>query len=251
MKRKWFVDFQINNFSRLQWIVHIGVWLSVVWLIIDAVTGNLTANPIQAATQRAGKSALILLSLSLACTPLSSIFGLKQFGRVRRALGLYAFLYAAGHLILFAGVDYGFNLKFIWADSANKPYIWVGLAVLLILLILAVTSFRWWMRYLGKTWKQLHRLVYVAAPLVILHYAWVKKGNLFTLSGDEVQPLLFGLLIVLLLISRIPSVRKGGSSGVTRLRGRVSGWAASLHKAYLSLGDGIRGFPHMLRRDTD
>ncbi|MBN1310206.1 MAG: sulfoxide reductase heme-binding subunit YedZ [Anaerolineae bacterium] len=218
MSRKWFVDFQISNFSLLQWFVHAGVWLSVIWLIIDAATGNLTANPVQAATQRAGKSALILLVLSLACTPLSSILGWKQFSRVRRALGLYAFLYAAGHFILFSGVDYGFNLKFIWNDAANKPYIWVGLVALSILLVLAVTSFRWWMRRLGKAWKSLHRLVYLAAPLVILHYAWARKGNLFTLSGDMVQPLLFGILLILLLVGRIPSVSKAAAGWVSRLR---------------------------------
>jgi sulfoxide reductase heme-binding subunit YedZ len=218
MKRKdWFVDFRID-FSLLQWIAHIGVWLSVVWLIVDAVTGNLTINPIQAATQRTGKTALILLVLSFACTPLINLLGWKQLARVRRPLGLYAFLYAAGHFILFSGVDYGFNLRFIWADVGNKPYIWVGLATLLILLALAVTSFRWWMRHLGKAWKRLHKLVYLAAPLVILHYAWSQKGDLFTLSGNEAQPLLFGLIVLLLLVLRIQVVRKAIADWRGRLR---------------------------------
>ncbi|MBN1430391.1 MAG: sulfoxide reductase heme-binding subunit YedZ [Anaerolineae bacterium] len=218
MSRRWPIDFKID-FSPLLWIVHLGVWLFALWLIIDAATGNLTANPIQAATQRTGKIALILLSFSLACAPLSNIPGLNQFGRVRRALGLYAFLYASGHFVLFVGVDYGFNLRFIWADAAGKPYIWTGLAAWLILLALAVTSFRWWMRCLGKTWKRLHRLVYLAAPLVILHYVWARKGNLLTVSGDMVQPLLFGLLIALLIAVRISAARRVVASCIAGLPG--------------------------------
>ena len=180
-----------------------------------------TVNPIQAATLRTGKSALILLALSLACSPLSSIFGWKQLIKVRRPLGLYAALYGLVHFYIFIGVDYAFNLGFIWADASTKPYIWVGLAAGTILLALAVTSFRWWMRKLGKNWKRLHKLVYLAAPLIILHFAWVRKGNLATLSGDLIQPLLFGLGIALLLITRIPAVRK-----------TLMGWASGLRAAF-------------------
>ena len=84
---------------------------------------------------------------------------------MRRALGLYAFLYAAIHFLLFAGVDYQFNLDFILADTGTKPFIWLGLITGLILLILALTSFQWSMKRLGKNWKRLHKLVYLAGVL--------------------------------------------------------------------------------------
>lgn len=218
--REWFGRFR--TFTRLQWLVHIGVWSWTIYLVGLAATGNLTFNPIQAATLRTGKTALVLLTLSLFPTPLNTLFNLRSAIKVRRTLGLYAFWYAAAHFILFIGVDYRFNLNFIWLDSANKPYIWVGLAALLILLALAITSFDYWKRQLRKNWKRLHRLSYLAALLVTLHYAWVRKGNILTLSGDLVQPLLFAVLILLLLAARIPPVRRW----LVRLRSRVSRSAA-------------------------
>jgi methionine sulfoxide reductase heme-binding subunit len=150
----------------------------------------------------------VLLMLSLLCTPLYTVFKLKQALKVRRALGLYTFLYAGIHFLLFVGVDYQFNLEFILADTGKKPFAWVGLAALLILLALAATSFQWAMRRLGKNWKRLHRLVYLAGVLVVIHFAWAKKANLFTLSGDVWQPLLFIILASLLLVLRIPGVRR-------------------------------------------
>jgi len=194
------------RFTPLQWIVHAAAWFVLAWLILDAITGNLTANPIQAATQRTGKTALVFLVFSLACTPLTSL-GFRQVGKVRRALGLYAFLFAAGHLTLFAVVDYQLQWNWIWLDSKSKAYIWVGLVALVILATLALTSFQWWMKRMGKNWKRLHRLVYLAGILVVFHYAWVKKGNLLTLSGDIVQPLFFAGLVVMLLVMRLPGIR--------------------------------------------
>ena len=124
-------------------------------LVVAALTDNLTVNPIQAATLRTGKTAMILLVLSMACTPANTVFGFTQAIRVRRALGLYAFLYAAVHFSIFFGIDYGFDVGLIWLELADKRYILVGAAALLILIPLAVTSTKGWQRRLKKTWKQL------------------------------------------------------------------------------------------------
>jgi methionine sulfoxide reductase heme-binding subunit len=194
--------------SPFQIAVHIGAWLPLVYLVWAYATNNLTFNPIQAATQRTGFTALTLLALSLACTPANTLFKFKPALKVRRALGLYAFMYAAIHVFLFAGVDYQFNLKFILADTAKKPYIWVGLTTAMIMLLLAITSFQWSMKRLGKNWKRLHKLVYLAGALDVLHFAWARKANIFTLSGDVWQPLLFVVLVALLLFVRVPVVRK-------------------------------------------
>jgi methionine sulfoxide reductase heme-binding subunit len=165
-------------------------------------------NPIQAATQRTGKYALIMLVLALACTPVNTLFGWRQVLKVRRTLGLYAFLFAAAHFTIFIWIDYDFNWEFLKADILDKPYIFVGATALLILSALAFTSFRWWMKRMGKNWKLLHRLVYLAGVLVVIHYAWARKGDIFRLQGDILQPLLFGLLVMLLLVLRIPAVRR-------------------------------------------
>ena len=205
------------KFTPLQWAVHALAWTLLAWLVWDYYTGNLTVNPIQAATQRTGKIALIMLVLSLSCTPLNTLFGWRQALTVRRPLGLYAFLFAATHFVIFTGVDYQFNWEYLKPEILEKRFIFVGLASLTILFMLAVTSFRWWEKRLGKNWKRLHRLVYLAGGLVILHYAWAKKGDIFRLKGDILQPLLFGLLVTLLLILRIPMVR----SFVSKLRWKI------------------------------
>lgn len=196
------------HFTPLQIAAHIGALLPLAWLVIDYLAGNLTVNPIQAATQRTGDYALVLLLLSLAVTPLITLTGYNPVQKIRRPLGLYAFLYAAIHFYLFIGVDYGFNLAFLLADIAQKRFIFVGLAALLLLIPLAFTSYRYWQKRLGKNWKRLHRLVYLAAILVVTHVAWAVKGDLFTLQGDIWKPLLAGSVLALLLLARIPGIRR-------------------------------------------
>ena len=203
------------SFTWVQVAAHLLAWGLAAWLAVDAWTGNLTVNPIQAATQRTGKYALILLTLMLAITPLNALFGLKQALPARRTLGLYAFGFAVVHFLIFIWIDYGFNWEFLKADILNKLYILAGAGALTLLTLLAATSFKWWMKKLGKNWKRLHRFVYLAAPMVALHYAWARKGDLSSLQGDIVQPLLFGLAILFLLTFRLPPLRRG----LARLRG--------------------------------
>ena len=203
--------------TPLQILVHLLAWGLVAWLAWDAWTGNLTVNPIQAAEQRTGKYALVLLVLSLACTPLNTLFGFRQALTVRRLLGLYAFMFAATHFAIFIWIDYGFDWEFIRLEIIDKRFILVGATALTILTLLAATSFQWWMKRLGKRWKSLHRLVYLAAPLVVLHYAWARKGDLFRLQGDILQPLAFGVVVGLLLLARLPALRKRA----VRLRGQL------------------------------
>ncbi len=212
MASTWLHSIKSLKLTPLQIAVHLLAWGLAAWLAWDYFTGNLTVNPIQAATQRTGKAALVLLVLSLACTPLNTIFGWRQLLNVRRALGLYAFLFAAAHFIIFVGIDYEFNWEYLKADLLDKRYIFVGAAALLILAALALTSFRWWMKRMGKKWKLLHRLVYLAGLLVIIHYAWARKGDIFRLQGDILQPLFFGVVVLILLALRIPAIRRAISS---------------------------------------
>lgn len=170
--------------------------------------GSLTANPIQFVEQYLGRTALNLLVLSLAVTPVVSLTRWRALIPHRRTLGLYAFLYFALHLLTFVVLDYGLDWGEILRLTVEKPFILVGLLAGLILLALAATSFKYWMKRLGKNWKRLHKTVYLASGLVILHYAWAVKGSLTNLSGDILRPLGFGLLVVILLVLRIPAVRR-------------------------------------------
>lgn len=192
----------------LRLLMHAAALLPLVLLLLAALTGRLSVNPIQDATQRMGQAAILLLMASLACTPVFILTGWRPANAFRRPLGLYAAFYAAAHFILFAGVDYGFSLELLSREVAEKRYIIVGLAALLILLVLAVTSFRWWKARLGKRWKGLHRLAYLAALLAVFHYGWVAKGDFLAFSGSVLQPWIYGGIVLLLLLVRLPPIRR-------------------------------------------
>ena len=182
------------RFTPLQLLVHLAGWIPLVVLLFDLFRDNLTANPIQAIEQRTGYTALVFLALSLACTPLAFL-GWKELTQRRKALGNYGFLYAALHVTVFVAVDYGLNLEAILRDVGTKQYILIGATAFLLLVPLAATSFNYWMKRLGKNWKRLHRLVYLIAPLVVLHFFMARKGNILNLTGDVFEPLLFAVII--------------------------------------------------------
>jgi methionine sulfoxide reductase heme-binding subunit len=206
-----------TRYTPLQVAIHIYGWSALVRLIIDAFNHHLTANPIQALEQRTGRHAITLLVLSLACTPLNNLFGWRELIKRRRALGLYAFMYATIHVLIFIDLDYGLAWSLIVQTIFQKPYIVVGMLAFLMLIPLAFTSFDIWKKRLGKNWKRLHQFVYLIAPLAALHYAWGKKGDFFQLRGDIIRPLIYSLIIVLFLITRIPPVRRA----IASLRDRI------------------------------
>lgn len=181
-------------------LVHAICIAPAVWFAAHYLTGGASANPLQEATYFTGDWALRFVVASLACTPLNSMFGFKPALKVRRALGLYGFFYAFAHFFIFIGIDYQFDLQLIWLDLASKRYVLVGLAALLIFAALAITSTRLWMKRLGKRWKVLHRLVYLAIPLAVVHYIWLVKADIRT-------PVVYGIIAGTFLILRVPAVR--------------------------------------------
>jgi len=195
--------------TLLQICIHLGGWLPLAQIIYDFFTRQLSANPIQAIEQRTGIHALTFLLFSLACTPFSSILGWKELIRRRKALGNYGFMYAAIHLLTFLGLDYGFNMASVLRDVGTKWYIIIGLAAFLFLLPLALTSFQYWMKRLGRNWKRLHRLVYIISPLVAFHFLLSVKGDLTRLQGNIRQPLLYGSIALILLLLRVSWLKNG------------------------------------------
>lgn len=195
------------RFTLLQILVHLGGWAPLGLITYNFFTDGLGANPIQAIEQQTGIQALTFLLFSLACTPLASILGWKELLQRRKALGNYGFLYAAVHLTIFVGLDYGFNFLAIWHDVGTKWYILIGLTAFLLLLPLALTSFKYWMKRLGQNWKRLHKLVYYISPLVAVHFLLSIKGDLFRLQGNILQPILYGSIALVLLALRITPVK--------------------------------------------
>lgn len=196
--------------------MHLYAWSGLAYLLFDFAFGNLSVNPIQDLEQRTGRHAITLLVLSLLCTPLNTLFGWKEPLKRRRALGLYSFMYATIHVLIFLDLDYGLAWSLIIQSIVEKPYILFGLVTFLMLVPLAITSFDVWKVRLKKNWKRLHQTVYLIAPLAVFHFALSKKGDIFRLQGEIVRPLAYGLVVLLLLVLRIPKVRKFFSSLRTR-----------------------------------
>ena len=198
----------------LQVLVHAGALIPLAWIAWQYTQGLFLIDPVREITTFTGRGALILLLLMLACTPINTLFGFKQFVRLRRPLGLYAFLYASLHFATFVWLDYGFDFDLLVEAVFAQRYVVVGFAAGLILLALAITSPRTVQKRLGKNWKLLHRLAYVAGILAVVHFAWLVK--------DIRVPLRYGAVLALLLVLRIPWVRKTLSSARNRLKKRLS-----------------------------
>jgi sulfoxide reductase heme-binding subunit YedZ len=197
-----------SNWLRI--LVHGGALGPLAWLAWKYSQGAFLIDPVREITTFTGKGALILLVLSLSATPVATVSGWKRGLRVRRALGLYAFAYAGLHFLTFSGLDYGFDLDLLGQAILDQRYVLAGIASGLLLLALALTSTRGWQRRLGKGWKRLHRLGYLAGMLAVLHFIWLVK--------DPREPARYAALLAALLVLRIPPVRKAASNLRRRLR---------------------------------
>ena len=139
-----------------------------------------------------GKTALNLLLLTLAVTPLRQLLKAPQLLRLRRLLGLFAFFYAALHFAAYVVLELQFDFPMLGEDIARRPYITIGFVAVLLLAALAATSTQRAMRRLGRRWQALHRAIYPAAVLAVWHYAWQVKADLR-------EPLIYGLVLAALL----------------------------------------------------
>ena len=195
-------------FPWLRIAVHLLAWLPLAFLVYDFFTNKLTVNPIQFLEQILGRWAIYWLVAALAVTPLYTLTGMRDLPNRRRAVGLYAFMYVCLHLLIFFGLDYGFNWPQLWSLVIGKVYLLVGVLAVLMIIPLAVTSFDYFIRKMGKDWKRLHWLVYPVVVVSILHYGLAQKGDLFTLRGNILRPFLWLLLTFILLVMRLPIIRK-------------------------------------------
>ena len=173
--------------------------LPLAWLVFGAINDQLGANPAEALIRSLGDWTLRFLCLTLAVTPLRVRTRTPQLGRYRRMLGLFTFFYACLHLLAYGWLDMGLDMADIGRDILKRPFILVGFACWLLLLPLAATSFNRAVRWLGgRQWQALHRLVYVIAPLALLHFFWMKSGK-----NDFAEVAVYALVIAALLLERL------------------------------------------------
>ena len=162
-----------------------------------ALHGELTANPIEFITHTTGDWTLRFLVITLTITPLRRISRLPEFIRFRRMLGLFAFFYACLHFTTYLVLDKFFDFSEIGKDIAKRRYITVGFAAFVLLIPLAITSTKGWIRRLGgKRWQQIHRAVYISAIAGVIHYYWLVKSAV-------IKPLAYGTIVALLLLWRL------------------------------------------------
>jgi sulfoxide reductase heme-binding subunit YedZ len=170
--------------------------LPAAWLTVSAFTDGLGANPVERVTHVTGDWTLRFLLLSLAVTPVRRLFGWSWIAPLRRSLGLTAFGYACLHYLIYLGLEHFFDWQLIVEDALERRYVWAGFAAFLCLVPLAATSTRAMIGRLGRHWVSLHRLVYLAAALGVVHFLWLVKS-------DIREPLLYGAVLALLLGLRL------------------------------------------------
>ena len=163
----------------------------------DGYTQNLGANPIEKITHTTGDWTLSLLLVTLSVTPLRKLLGVPALIKFRRMLGLFAFFYACLHFTTYIWLDKFFNFHEMLVDVAKRKFITVGFTAFVLLIPLALTSTKGWIRRLGgKRWQALHRLIYVSAIAGVIHYLWLVKA-------DIRKPLEYGAVLALLLGYRV------------------------------------------------
>ena len=168
----------------------------LVYLLNRIRLGDLGFDPIRTVTHFTGRTAIIILFITLTVTPIRRITGWNPLIKVRRLIGNFAFFYATIHFLIYAVFDRELSLAGLGEDIAKRPWITVGFTVFLILLTLAITSPQAMVRKLGKRWQTLHRLIYVAAGLAVLHFTWAQKK-------DIRLPLIYAAVLAVILASRL------------------------------------------------
>jgi sulfoxide reductase heme-binding subunit YedZ len=195
------------NWHRM--LAHAAGLITLLWLALDYATLEDPFTFNRTVMLRTGSAALLLLVASFACTPISRVLGWRRPVEIRRALGLYGFLYAILHVWNYAVWESGLDWELIVRDLEERRAMAIGLVALLALIPLAATSTRGWQRRLGKRWRQLHRLVYIAVPLSVWHFLGLERDI-------NTVPIIFAVMVGVLLIMRVPIVRQSLRRIITR-----------------------------------
>ena len=167
-----------------------------IWLLLKVFQNDLGPDPAQALSIETGEWALRFLLLTLAITPFRQIFRVAEIARLRRMIGLFAFFYASIHFLSWMAFILAFRWLAIAEELVERPYITVGFLAYVILFLLCVTSTNSMVRRLGKNWKRLHKFVYAASILAIVHLLWI-------LRTDVTEAVIYGVLLAILLGYRI------------------------------------------------
>lgn len=190
-----------NRLSKIKWFTLLSAILPALWLIYQTWRGAFAPFPTLFITQYAGRFAVYLLLLSLASTPIRNIFSLTAFIYPRKIWGLASFYYAILHAFTFIGIDYQFNLQWLVPEFRDKPYLLLGLAALIFLLLMAVTSIKNIQKGIRSVWIRLHKGIYFFGLLILIH-------QYLAIKGDKRDALILIIIYSILMLLRIPTLQK-------------------------------------------
>ena len=176
--------------------VFVACLLPFVWLVFRTLTGRLGINPVEDLTLTTGIWALRFLVFTLLVTPLRRVTGWNRVIQYRRMLGLFVFFYASIHFAVYIAIDQFFAFDLILKDIVKRPFITMGFTAFVLMIPLAVTSTKGWIRRLGRRWQLLPRLIYISAITAAVHYLWKVK----VMIGS---PVYYALAIAILLGFRV------------------------------------------------
>jgi methionine sulfoxide reductase heme-binding subunit len=186
-------------------LVFILALVPLAGLIFIVLTGRTSANPAEDILLTTGIWALRFLLATLTITPLRRLTGWNRLIQYRRMLGLFAFFYATVHLASYIAFDRFFAFDEILSDIAKRPFITAGMAAFAMMVPLAVTSTKGWIRRLGRRWQTLHRIIYVCAIAACLHFVWKVK----VVIGEPVYYAVFlALLLAFRVVRELQSARR-------------------------------------------
>jgi sulfoxide reductase heme-binding subunit YedZ len=181
-------------FKPVVFLACLGPLVRLGW---KAYAGLLGANPIEVITHSTGDWTLIFLLVTLSVTPVRRLTGLLWLIRFRRMFGLFAFFYGTLHFLTYIWLDKFFDVHEMLVDVAKRKFITVGFTAFLLLIPLAATSTKGWIRRLGgKRWNWLHRLIYLSALGGVIHYLWLVKADIH-------KPMEYGLVLAVLMGYRL------------------------------------------------
>ena len=189
--------------TSIKYFVFALALIPLVRLLVLGYLGDLTANPVEFITRSTGTWAITFLCITLSMSPMRWMSGWSGWIQLRRMLGLFTFFYAFLHFTIWYWLDHNLDAKAMIDDVIERPFITVGFLGFVCMSLLAISSNQMAMRWLGRKWSLLHRLIYLIAILGVLHYLWHKAGK-----NDFEVVYIYAGIIFLLLVIRVPIIQK-------------------------------------------
>jgi sulfoxide reductase heme-binding subunit YedZ len=189
--------------TSIKYFVFALALIPLVRLLVLGYLGDLTANPVEFITRSTGTWTITFLCITLSMSPMRWTTGWSGWIQLRRMLGLFTFFYAFLHFTIWYWLDHNLDAKAMIDDVIERPFITVGFLGFICMSLLAISSNQMAMRWLGRKWSLLHRLIYLIAILGVLHYLWHKAGK-----NDFEVVYIYAGIIFLLLVIRVPVIQK-------------------------------------------